>query len=549
MCRIPSARALGRVALASITLAAALAAALPAIAHAADSAYPWWNDTVFYEVFVRSFADSDGDGIGDLRGLVDRLDYLNDGDPATDSDLGVTGLWLMPITESPSYHGYDVTDYEHVDREYGTDGDFRTLMAEAHRRGIRVIVDLVLNHTSDQHPWFLASRSDPRSAKRDWYVWRNDDPGWRGPWGQAVWHPYRNAYYYGVFWGGMPDLNYRNPFVTAAARDLERLWLTDFGADGFRLDAVKHLIEDGPVQENTPATHEWFRAQQAWTKSVKPDALVVGEVWSGSSDVLPWIGSDVDLAFEFTIAGAMLQSARNEDAEAVRGALRTVTGRFPPGQWAAFLTNHDQDRVMSQLRGDANHARTAASLLLTAPGVPFLYYGEEIGQSGGKPDENIRTPMQWSSDAHAGFTTGNPWRAPQGDFSTVNVDAQRGDAESLLSHYRRLIQLRSAHPALRTGAWIEIPCATRGVYACLRVVPEESLLVAVNLTGESLHDVLLTVPWGPLPPGASSTRDLYADLPAVAPVVNDAGGLDAALSLPPYAVRIIAFGESPEDGS
>jgi len=545
MWRIPLPRAPGRAALASI----ALAVLAPPASAEADGAFPWWNDTVFYEVFVRSFADTDGDGVGDLRGLIDRLDYLNDGDPATDADLGVTGLWLMPITESPSYHGYDVTDYDHVDREYGTDDDFRELMAEAHRRGIRVIVDLVLNHTSEAHPWFLASRSDPRSEKRDWYVWRNDDPGWRGPWGQQVWHPYRNAYYYGVFWSGMPDLNYRNPFVTAAARDIESLWLTDFGVDGFRLDAVKHWIEEGRVQENTPATHEWFREEKLWRDAVKPDALVVGEVWSGSSDVLPWIGPDLDLAFEFTLAGAMLQSARHEDAEAVRAALRYVTSRFPPGQWASFLSNHDQDRVMSQLGGDGNHARTAASLLLTAPGVPFLYYGEEIGQSGGKPDENIRTPMQWSGEAHAGFTTGKPWRAPQSDFAKVNVAAEQGDAASLLSHYRKLLRLRNAHAALRRGSWIEVPCGNPGVYACLRVDPEESLLVAVNLTGESLHDVLLTVPWGPLPSGASSRRDLYADLPAVAPVVNDAGGLDAALSLPPYAVRIIAFGESPEDGS
>lgn len=532
---------------AAALLAASLVTPAAPPARADDGAFPWWNDTIFYEVFVRSFADSDGDGVGDLRGLIDRLDYLNDGDPATHHDLGVTGLWLMPITESPSYHGYDVTDYAHVDREYGTDDDFRTLMAEAHRRGIRVIVDLVLNHTSAEHPWFLASRSDPRSEKRDWYVWRNDDPGWRGPWGQEVWHPYRSAYYYGVFWSGMPDLNYRNPFVTAAARDIERLWLTDFGVDGFRLDAVKHWIEDGRVQENTPETHEWFREQQAWLPSVKADALTVGEVWSGSADVLPWIGFDVDLAFEFTCAGAMVQSARNEDATAARGALAYVTRRYPPQQWATFLSNHDQDRVMTQLGGNAGHARTAASLLLTAPGVPFLYFGEEIGQAGGKPDENIRTPMQWSADANAGFTTGTPWREPQADYAAVNVAAQRGDDASLLSHYRKLVRLRNEHAALRRGAWIEVPCANPGVYACLRVAEEEALLVAINLTGEPLEQVLLTLPWGPLPPGVSSTRDLYVDLPAVAPVVNDAGGLDAAVSLPPYATRIIAFGDSPEE--
>ena len=177
--------------------------------------YPWWNDTVFYEIFVRSFYDSDGNGIGDLNGVIEKLDYLNDGDPTTSEDLGVTGIWLMPIMVSPSYHGYDVVDYFQVDPDYGTNEDFLRLMDEAHARGIRVIVDLVMNHTSNAHPWFLDSQN-PDSDKREWYIWADENPGYRGPDGQVVWHNNPSGYYYGIFWSGMPDLNYENPDVTAA---------------------------------------------------------------------------------------------------------------------------------------------------------------------------------------------------------------------------------------------------------------------------------------------------------------------------------------------
>ncbi len=210
---------------------------------------PWWNDTIFYEVFVRSFYDSvpaagsGGDGIGDLNGLIQKLDYLNDGNPATTNDLGVSGIWLMPIMASPSYHGYDVSDYYKVNPDYGTNDDFKRLMQEAHKRGIYVIVDLVLNHTSSQHPWFIESR-DPNSAKRDWYVWSKDKPEGTG------WHETPSGYYYGYFSDGMPDLNYKNPAVTEEMHKVTQFWLADMGADGFRLDAVKYLYEDGRVIES-----------------------------------------------------------------------------------------------------------------------------------------------------------------------------------------------------------------------------------------------------------------------------------------------------------
>jgi pullulanase/glycogen debranching enzyme len=255
---------------------------------------PWWNDAVFYEVFVRSFQDSDGDGVGDINGLIERLDYLNDGDPETSDDLGVTGIWLMPIMESPSYHGYDVVDYTMIDEEYGTEEDFRRLIEEANARGIKVIVDLVMNHTGRDHPWFQESL-DPDSAYRDWYVWADENPGFRGPQGQRVWHAAGDDYYYGLFWDGMPDLNYENPDVTAEMYEITRYWLEDMGVDGFRLDAIKHMIEDGANQQNTPATHAWLAEFYTFYKGVNPDAFSVGEAWTGTQQVVDYTGDEVDI--------------------------------------------------------------------------------------------------------------------------------------------------------------------------------------------------------------------------------------------------------------
>lgn len=490
----------------------------------------WWNDAVFYEIFVRSFYDSDGDGIGDLNGVIEKLDYLNDGDPATTDDLGITGIWLMPIMQSPSYHGYDVVDYFTVDDEYGTNEDFLRLMEEAHQRGIRVIVDLVLNHTSSQHPWFVSARDDVNSPYRDFYIWSEEDPGYKGPWGARAWHPSSTGYYYGIFWEGMPDLNYNNPAVTAEMQEVIRFWLEDMGADGFRLDAVKHLIEDGRIQENTPATHEWLRGFYAFYKGINPDTVTVGEVWSSTAEVVKYIGDQLDLAFEFDTAQAMLRSAKFENRDYILDAHRLVTARYPRNQFATFLTNHDQERAMSELRENANHAKMAASLLLTGPGVPFLYYGEEIGHVGGKPDENIRTPMQWSDEDNAGFTSATiAWRAPQRNYREVNVAAQADDPDSLLSHYRRLIHTRSDHAALRVGDWREVEVEDKRLYAFLRHSDNETLLVLINLSGEPISDYSLSLPEGPLSEGSAS--EVFTGVPVNAPTVNANGGFDGYVPL------------------
>src|SRR5512143_3600363 len=258
------------------------APAAPAAAAPGQWQLDWADGGVFYEIFVRSFQDSDGNGTGDFRGLTSRLDYLNDGNPSTRNDLGVDAVWLMPIYPSPSYHGYDVTDYEHVNPDYGSEADFDSLLAGAHRRGIRVILDLVLNHSSAEHPWFQAASSDTTSRYRDWYIWSRTDPGWGQPWNPAgkSWHPGLGGYYYGIFWGGMPDLNFRNVEVRAEMERVAAYWLRR-GVDGFRLDATRHLVEDGPGagQNDTPGTHAFLREFSAAVRRVKPDAILVGENW------------------------------------------------------------------------------------------------------------------------------------------------------------------------------------------------------------------------------------------------------------------------------
>ncbi|HPF94793.1 MAG TPA: alpha-amylase family glycosyl hydrolase, partial [Tenuifilaceae bacterium] len=251
----------------------------------------WWNDAVFYEVFVRSFYDSNSDGKGDIQGLIEKLDYLNDGDPNTDTDLGVTGIWLMPIMQSPSYHGYDATDYRTVEQDYGSNADFVQLVNEAHARGIKVIIDLVMNHTSNQHNWFTES-TNTESDKRDWYVWSDTNPGFSGPWGQTVWHYSNGSYFYGLFWSGMPDLNYNTQAVKDEMFDIARFWLEDLNVDGFRLDAVKYIYEEGEDLENLPETIQFWKDFRSYYKSVNPDAFSVGEAWASTQVVMPYVNDD-----------------------------------------------------------------------------------------------------------------------------------------------------------------------------------------------------------------------------------------------------------------
>jgi alpha-amylase len=480
---------------------------------------PWWNDTVFYEIFVRSFYDGDGDGIGDLNGLIQKLDYLNDGDPATDADLGVTGIWLMPIHPAASYHGYDVTDFYTINPDYGTPQDFKRLMSEAHRRGVRVIIDLVLNHTSDQHPWFQKSR-DGDPAYRDWYVWSESEQA--GAWHRAA----SGDYYFGLFWEHMPDLNYTHPDVTSEMEEVTRFWLDEMGVDGFRVDGAKHLVEYGAAVENTQETHDWYKGFRTFYKEVAPEALTVGEVWSSTPAVARYLqGDEFDLAFDFDLARAMILGAGVGNGTQIRQTLASDLNQFAPNQFATFLTNHDQDRAMSTVGDRLPNARVAAAMLLTAPGVPFLYYGEEIGMLGAKPDEDIRLPMQWSSETGGGFTTGSPWRGLNKDWEVKNVAAQTGDANSLLSWYRTLIRIRRDHAALRVGDTYVIDGGQPSVYAVLRVSPEESVLVVVNLGKTAVSDYGLGLAEGPLS-GAYAAVPIWGEAKVESPVVNGQGGFE-----------------------
>lgn len=454
----------------------------------------WWKTAVFYEIFVRSFKDSNGDGIGDFNGITMMLDYLNDGDPATETDLGITALWLMPINPSPSYHGYDVKDYTAVNPEYGTLQDFENLLKEAHKRGINIIIDFVINHTSSQHPWFLAAK-DPASPYRDYYVWSETNPGFAGPWGQNVWIPSGKAYYYALFWDQMPDLNFRNPAVTQEIYNASRFWLEDVGVDGFRVDAARHLVEDGQTQMNTPETHDWFKGWRTYYKSVQPNAMSVGEIWDSTSSVAKYLqGDELDLAFNFDLADAWISDLSGGTTSVLKFIYKYEFERSKDTLFATFLTNHDMNRVMSQLNGDEEKAKLAATLLLTFPGVPFIYYGEEIGMSGVKPDEDLRRPMQWSADASAQFTTGNPWRAPYKDYKTVNVSLQDADPNSLLNHYRSLIHLRLDNPALLSGDLFAVDADQSSVLAYLREDGEQTFLIVANFGNQSVSNVSLTLP-------------------------------------------------------
>lgn len=452
----------------------------------------WWNESVFYEIFVRSFYDSDGDGIGDFNGITEKLDYLNDGDPETTDDLGITGIWLMPIHESPSYHGYDVIDYRSINPDYGTMEDFERFLEAAHDRGIRVIIDYVVNHTSTQHPWFESAVSSTTSNKRDYYNWRNSKPSYNGPWGQEVWHQSETGFYYGVFWGGMPDLNYRNEEVTEEIFEIADFWLEDIGVDGFRLDAVKYLVEEGDKLEDTEATFEFFRDFNDHYTATEPSAFTVGEAWTSTDKIRPYVEDEgIDFCFDFDLGYRMIDALNTGDARSTMEQMQRVYNVYPHLQFGTFLSNHDQDRVMSTFSGDENKMKTAASLYLTAPGVPFIYYGEEIGMRGTKPDEFIRRPMQWNAERSAGFTTGVPWLSPESFYTIYNVEAEAAEEGSMLNRYKKLVQMRNAEPTLQTGTFQTLPNSSNRVVSFVRQMGTESIVVLANVSNQNVSDLAI----------------------------------------------------------
>lgn len=454
----------------------------------------WWQEAVFYEIFVRSFYDTNGDGKGDFQGLIEKLDYLNDGDPTTDTDLGITGIWLMPINESPSYHGYDVVDYRDVDQEYGTMNEFQAFLAAAHQRGIKVIIDYVINHTSTQHPWFSSSASNPNSPFRDWYTWESSNPGYNGPWGQNVWHFNNGAYYLGIFWGGMPDLNFHTPEVQAEIFDITTYWLQDIGVDGFRLDAIKHLFEDGPNMEHVAENFPFLEDFNQHYKSINPQAYTVGEVWSNTSSIVPYVTNNrLDMCFDFDLADRIISGLNSNNAQGVRNQIQVLIDTYPNDNWASFLANHDQNRLFFQLGGIIQNVGVAAATYLTLPGVPYLYYGEEIAMSGNGPDENKRRPMQWDSSPNAGFSSTTPWHPINTNYEFYNVADMQADPNSLWNWYRQLIHARNASPALQTGATALLEPEQSSTLAYTRYNEEEQLIIlhnygTISQTIENLED-------------------------------------------------------------
>lgn len=439
-------------------------------------AQEWWRDAVCYEIFVRSFADSDGDGVGDFRGLTGRLSHVQ--------DLGATCIWLMPVAQSPSYHGYDVTNYFDVNRDYGTPEDFRALVAEARRRGIRVVADLVLNHMSSEHPFFKSAALDRRSPWRDWFLWsptHRRSPNWQA----NTWHRLegREEWYYGLFWQGMPDLNLANPAVTDEWRRVARFWLLDMGVDGFRFDAVGHFFEADDEPRNGPPVHAWLRDYAAYIRSLKRDAFTIGEVWDSIGMQRRYYPDQLDAYFAFHVADSLIAAVRTGSARGLVAILERVQRDFPAGRWGSFLRNHDQTRTMTEFRGDTARARLAATLLLTLPGIPFVYYGEEIGMTGDKPDPRLRTPMHWERAPAAGFTRGTPWEPLAPDSFTANVAVMAADSNSLLHHYRRLIRLRRSTPALAAASPVRfLQSGSDSVLAFVRGTGSGAVTVRAELT-------------------------------------------------------------------
>jgi alpha-glucosidase len=479
--------------------------------------HEWWQRGVIYQIYPRSFQDSNGDGIGDLRGVLNRLDYL--------AWLGVDAIWLSPIYPSPmADFGYDISNYTDIDPMFGTLADFDDLLAQAHRRGIKVILDFVPNHTSDQHPWFQESRSSRTSPKRNWYIWRDPGPGggppnnWLSNFGGGAWEfdDRTGQYYYHAFLKEQPDLNWRNPEVRQAMLDVLRFWL-ERGVDGFRVDVIWHIVKDEEFRDNPlnpdygpgqPPHHELLATYNTDRPEVHDiiaemrrvfdqygERMFVGEIYLPVERLVTYYGahgSGVHLPFNFQLIHLPW------NARAIERAINNYEAALPPYGWPNWvLGNHDQPRIASRV--GAAQARIAAMLLLTLRGTPTMYYGDEIGMhSVPIPPEMVqdpfekntpgmgfgrdpqRTPMQWTAEKGAGFTAGHTWLPLAADYERVNVDAQRDDPRSLLTFCRRLLALRRQQPALAIGDYHAVP-ADGDLLAYMRTWEEKQFLVVLNL--------------------------------------------------------------------
>ena len=423
-------------------------------------------------------------------------------------------------------------DYR-VQPAYGTNADFKRLVGLAHRRGIRILVDMVLNHASSEHPSFQAALRDSTSPYRAWYRFSPTQQG-KGPWGAEAWHrsPVLNEYYYGVFWKGMPDLNYETPAVREEAKKVATFWLRDMGVDGFRLDAVPYLVEEGSCLTGCAGTHAFLREYAAHVRSISPGAYTVGEVWGNSATLLPYYPDQLTSYFAFELADSLLSAIRHGRAAGLLGGFLRLQDTLPAYRWSPLLSNHDGTRSMTVLGGDVPSAKLAGTLLLTLPGLPFVYYGEEIGMTGDKPDERLRTPMQWRPGRGVGFTAGTPWESPQPDAPTVNVEAQDTAAGSLLNRYRRLIHLRGENEALASGRLVPLTASSPQVAAYLRRAGAHAVLVVANLAAAAVSGISISSAPDALPPGRYLSRNLLGGPAGASLEVSRDGQIRGYLPLP-----------------
>jgi alpha-amylase len=471
-----------------LSLALGTSAGLLGNAYAADASTPPAATSaasgVYYEIFVRAWYDTNGDGIGDLNGVTAKLDYLK--------SLGISGIWLMPINSSPSYHGYDITDYYGINPQYGTTADLEHLVAEAHKRGIAVTMDMVINHTAKDHPWFVAAQN-PDDAHRNWYTWTSKQPNLKAlsATDTPIWHAGNDGWYIGVFGGHMPDLNYDNPAVREEMIKVGQYWLGK-GVDGFRLDAAKHIYVDFKTDVTNPKALaknvEWWGQYHDALAKTNPNVTLVGEVSAKSpTELAPYL-KPLGSIFDFPLAEQLIVSARSERAGRLNSLLKATYDAYKvadgtPHMDSTFLSNHDQERVMSRLNGNLDHMRMAAAMLLTLPGRPYIYYGEELGMEGKKPDENLREPMRWQREPGPGDSHWKPSSVNQG--AAVSVQAEQDDPNSLYNTYRTLISWRAQNSALRDGDLTMLATGLPNVVAYWRNDGKQKLLVVHNLSGKS----------------------------------------------------------------
>jgi len=489
----------------------------------------WYKDAVIYQLHVRTFCDSNGDGIGDFRGLTTKLDYLQ--------ELGINAIWLLPFYPSPLRDdGYDIADYTSVHPSYGTLQDFKDFLTAAHNRRIRVITEMVVNHTSDQHPWFQEARSSRDNPKRDWYVWSDTDTRYQDvriifvdtEMSNWAWDPISKAYYWHRFFGHQPDLNYDNPAVRQAMWEVMKFWL-DIGVDGFRLDAVPYLIErEGTSCENLPETHEIIREFRQRIDLAYPGKMLLAEANQWPADVRAYFGNgdEFHMAFHFPLMPRMFMAVKLEDRKPIIEILEQ-TPQIPPNcQWCIFLRNHDEltlemvtsverdymydeyagdkamrinlgirRRLAPMMENDRRRVELLTGLLLSMPGTPIIYYGDEIGMGDNVylGDRNgVRTPMQWNGGWNAGFSTADPERLysplisnPVYGYQAINVDSQRRSAHSLLSWTKSVIQTRNAFRVFSRGSIEFLNPSNHRVLAYVRRLGEEKVLVVNNLSNSA----------------------------------------------------------------